>query len=50
MLGCFNRLEPDEGNLHGAEEANDEEGVVSHVNSRRVAIHQQEHKHVKRNL
>ena len=31
MLGGLDRLEPHEGNLHGAQQAQDEEGVVRHV-------------------
>ena len=31
VLGRLDGLEPDEGDLHGAEEADDEERVVRHV-------------------
>ena len=31
VLGGLDWLEPDEGDLHGAEEADDEERVVRHV-------------------
>ena len=46
MLRCFDWLETDEWNLHGAEQSNDEERVVSDVDPLRISIHQQKHKHV----
>ena len=46
MLRCLNGLESNEGNLHGAEQANNEEGVVGHVNPLRISVHQQKDEHV----
>ena len=46
MLRCFDWLETDEWNLHGAEQSNDEERVVSDVDPLRISIHQQKYKHV----
>ncbi len=41
VLGGLDRLEADEGDLHGAEQADDEEGVVGHVDAVAVTAHQQ---------
>ena len=46
MLRGFDGLEPDEGDLHGAEEADDEEGVVGDIDPLRESSHEEEHKHV----
>ena len=42
MLWGLNRLKPDEGDLHGAEQAEDEEGVVGDVDAVGEPVHQDE--------
>ena len=49
MLARSDWLKTDEWDLHGEEEAEDEEGGVGGVDARRVATHQQESEDVKRN-
>ena len=49
MLGRFDRLKPDKGDLHGAKETDDEKGVVSNVDPLRISVHQQQDKDVQGN-
>ena len=46
MLRGADRLEPDERDLHGAEEADDEEGVLEGLDPLAMATHQQQDEHV----
>ena len=48
MLGGLDRLEPDEGDLHGAEESDDEERVVRHVDPLTESVHEDEDEDVQR--
>lgn len=50
VFGGLDWLEPDKRDLHGAEQANDKEGVVSNVNPCGVAVHKEEGKNMKRDL
>ena len=47
VFGRLNRLEADEGDLHGAEQAEDEEGVVGDVDAVGEPVHQDEDEDVK---
>ena len=49
MLGRLDGLEPDEGDLHGAEEADDEEGVVRNVDPLAESVHEDKDEDVQRN-
>lgn len=48
MLWGLNRLKPDEGDLHGAEQSEDEEGVVGDVDPVWEPVHQDQDKDMKR--
>ena len=48
MLRSLHGLEADEGNLHRADETDDKEGVVCHVDAVTKAVHQQENKDMER--
>ena len=48
MFRGLDRLKPDEGDLHGAEQAEDEEGVVGHVDAVGKPVHQDQDEDVKR--
>jgi len=50
VLRGLDRLEPDEGDLHGAEEAEDEEGVVGHIDPVGEPVHQDQDEDVERDL
>ena len=46
VLRGADQLEPDERDLHGAEEADDEEGVLEGLDPLAMATHQQQDEHV----
>jgi len=50
VLRGLDRLEADEGDLHGAEEAEDEEGVVGHIDPVGEPVHQDQDEDVERDL